>query len=84
MNTAARLLKDPIDCDWLRSTHLRKFDLQGFKSFEICGAEDSPTCVNTYAQLDPGIFDTPLETFRQDVDGNLFKVNAPVHLRLYK
>jgi hypothetical protein len=70
---AIQLLNDPLDCEWLRSTHLQRFDPQAFKSFEICGAEDTPTCVKTYAQFDPSVFDLPLETYTRGRGGKLLR-----------
>lgn len=69
-----QLLNDPLDCEWLRSTHLRRLDPLPFKSFEICGNEDTPTCVKTYFHQAPTVFDTPLETFTQSEDGKLTKL----------
>lgn len=68
-----QLLNDPLDCDWLRNTHLRKLDPIGFKSFEICGNEDTPTCVKTYLQIEPTVFDLPVETFLIGPDHKLTK-----------
>lgn len=70
-----QLLNDPLDCDWLRSTHLRKLNPISFKSFEICGNEDTPDCVKTYAELEPTIFDKPVETFTAEPDHHLTKGN---------
>ena len=77
-----QLLNDPLDCAWLRSTHLRRLHVSPFKSFEICGNEDTPTCVKTYLQIDPTVFDFPLETFNQDDGGNLVKTLTPLRRQL--
>lgn len=69
--STAQLLNDPLDCVWLRQTHLKRFDVPAFKSFEIVGNEDAPESVSIYNTIDPSIFDKPVVIYRQNFMGEL-------------
>lgn len=66
-----RLLNDPIDVDWVRTTALKRLDPPVFKSFEIAGNEDCPDNVCVYAQHNPTVFDAPLVTYSRNKAGHL-------------
>ena len=72
MSGRVTLLDDPLDCAWLRETHLRHVpNLPPFESFELVGNEDSPEAVTLHSCRFPTILDQPVSQYRQDAKGTL-------------
>lgn len=56
-----QFFNEPDDCDWLASTHLKKFKDDGtlveFQAFTLEGNEDCPERIVTYTNPNPLITD---------------------------
>lgn len=69
---AALFSNDPIDCEWLRETHLKHMDpMPEFKSFELLGNEDYPDNVVLYDTVIPTVLDAPNCTLTRNQKGDL-------------
>lgn len=71
MSLKQTFLSGPVNCLWLRETHLRHLSLPEFDSAVLYGNEDCPERVELYSLESPTIHDTPIETYTMDDDGVL-------------
>lgn len=68
-----QLLNDPLDVEWLRTSHLKRHDPPQFKAFVLTGNEDAPEGLELYSDTDPNTFDVPVAVYQQDEQGRLVR-----------
>lgn len=54
---AERFYSGAEDCQWLRETALREYEVPAFQSFTLEGNEDCPLVIRLYEQAEPTIDD---------------------------
>lgn len=60
----SKYLDGTEDCQWLRETALRGYDVPAFGAFTFDGNEDCPLAIALYAHDAPSVEDAPIAVYR--------------------
>jgi hypothetical protein len=86
--TTMTLYNTAEDCQWLRDTALRGYDVPDFAAFTITGNEDCPLTIDLYTSTDPSMADYPIRyTLLVDPHSNLsryWRNDEDVPARMYQ